>query len=92
MARARCARLIHARHDCMTAAASSTAVVAWWTPMLSRLAISNYRSLRDFVTALERLNLVTGPNGSGKLSGENRTEGSLMRPVVRGEGQARSVR
>lgn len=34
--------------------------------MLSRLAISNYRSLRDLVVPLERLNLVTGPNGSGK--------------------------
>src|ERR687891_1298667 len=34
--------------------------------MLSRLAIYNYRSLRDFVAPLERLNLVTGPNASGK--------------------------
>jgi predicted ATPase len=35
-------------------------------PMLTRLAVSGYRSLRDFVAPLERLNLVTGPNGSGK--------------------------
>jgi predicted ATPase len=34
--------------------------------MLSRLAIANYRSLRDFVVALAPLNLVTGPNASGK--------------------------
>src|SRR5919106_3992043 len=34
--------------------------------MLSRLAIYNYRSLRDFAAPLERLNLVTGPNASGK--------------------------
>jgi predicted ATPase len=34
--------------------------------MLSTLAISSYRSLREFVIALHRLNLVTGPNGSGK--------------------------
>lgn len=34
--------------------------------MLSRLAIYNYRSLRDFVAPLEPLNLVTGPNASGK--------------------------
>ena len=34
--------------------------------MLSRLAVYNYRSLRDFVAPLEALNLVTGPNASGK--------------------------
>jgi predicted ATPase len=34
--------------------------------MLSTLAISGYRSLRDLVVPLANLNLVTGPNGSGK--------------------------
>ena len=34
--------------------------------MLSTLAVSGYRSLRDFVIGLDRLNVVTGPNGSGK--------------------------
>jgi predicted ATPase len=34
--------------------------------MLTALAISNYRSLRDLVVPLDALNLVTGPNGSGK--------------------------
>jgi predicted ATPase len=34
--------------------------------MLNRFAICNYRSLRDFVAPLEALNLVTGPNASGK--------------------------
>jgi predicted ATPase len=34
--------------------------------MLRTLAISNYRSLRDFVMPLGPLNLITGPNGSGK--------------------------
>jgi predicted ATPase len=34
--------------------------------MLSALAIANYRSLRDIVIPLQRLNLVTGANGSGK--------------------------
>ena len=34
--------------------------------MLTTLAISNYRSLRDFTVPLARLNVVTGPNGSGK--------------------------
>jgi predicted ATPase len=34
--------------------------------MLKTLAISNYRSLRDFVIPLGPLNLITGPNGSGK--------------------------
>ena len=34
--------------------------------MLTRLAIANYRSLRDFVVPLAPLNLVTGPNASGK--------------------------
>jgi predicted ATPase len=34
--------------------------------MLSALAVSNYRSLREFLVPLRQLNLVTGPNGSGK--------------------------
>jgi predicted ATPase len=36
--------------------------------MLTTLAISNYRSLRDLVVPLQRLNLITGANGSGKSS------------------------
>ena len=36
--------------------------------MLSALAISGYRSLRDLVVPLSGLNLVTGPNGAGKSS------------------------
>jgi predicted ATPase len=34
--------------------------------MLTTVAIANYRSLRDVVLPLDRLNLVTGANGSGK--------------------------
>lgn len=34
--------------------------------MLHTLAIANYRSLRDVVLPLGRLNLITGANGSGK--------------------------
>ena len=34
--------------------------------MLTALAVSGYRSLRDVVVPLAGLNLVTGPNGSGK--------------------------
>jgi predicted ATPase len=34
--------------------------------MLTALAVSGYRSLRDLVIPLDRLNLVTGANGSGK--------------------------
>ena len=34
--------------------------------MLTTLAVSGYRSLRDFIVPLHRLNLITGPNGSGK--------------------------
>jgi len=34
--------------------------------MLTTLAIANYRSLRDLVMPLGRLNVVTGANGSGK--------------------------
>lgn len=34
--------------------------------MLSALAISNYRSLRDLIVPLRALNVVTGTNGSGK--------------------------
>src|ERR1700723_1764314 len=35
-------------------------------PMLHTLAVSNYRSLRDFIAPLGELTLITGPNGSGK--------------------------
>jgi predicted ATPase len=34
--------------------------------MLSTLAISNYRSLRNLIIPLQRLNVITGANGSGK--------------------------
>lgn len=34
--------------------------------MLTTLAIQNYRSLRDIRVPLERLNVITGANGSGK--------------------------
>ncbi|MEQ9607208.1 MAG: AAA family ATPase [Kiloniellaceae bacterium] len=36
--------------------------------MILTLAVSGYRSLRDLVLPLERLNVVTGANGSGKSS------------------------
>lgn len=36
--------------------------------MIETLAISGYRSLRELVLPLDRLNLVTGANGSGKSS------------------------
>jgi predicted ATPase len=34
--------------------------------MLQTLAVSNYRSLRQFIAPLGALTLITGPNGSGK--------------------------
>ncbi len=34
--------------------------------MLNTLAISNYRSLRQVVLPFERLNVITGANGTGK--------------------------
>ena len=37
-------------------------------PVLTTIAIENYRSLRDLRLSLERLNVVTGANGSGKSS------------------------
>src|SRR6266481_7631049 len=36
--------------------------------MLTTLAISNYRSLRNLVVPLQQLNVITGANGSGKSS------------------------
>ena len=36
--------------------------------MLTTLAISNYRSLRNLIVPLQKLNVVTGANGSGKSS------------------------
>jgi predicted ATPase len=46
-----------ARGECLKDAAA---------PMLTTLAISNYRSLRNLVVPLAQLNVVTGANGSGK--------------------------
>jgi predicted ATPase len=34
--------------------------------MLTTLAIANYRSIRELVIPLKRLNVITGPNGAGK--------------------------
>jgi predicted ATPase len=36
--------------------------------MITKLAISGYRSLRDVTLGLGPVNVVTGPNGSGKSS------------------------
>ena len=36
--------------------------------MLTTIAIANYRSLRDLRLPLDRLNVVTGANGTGKSS------------------------
>ena len=36
--------------------------------MLTTLAISNYRSLRNLVVPLQRLNVIAGANASGKSS------------------------
>ena len=36
--------------------------------MLTTLAVANYRSLRNLIVPLRRLNLITGANGSGKSS------------------------
>src|SRR5437899_8931675 len=36
--------------------------------MLTVIAISNYRSLRNLIVPLQRLNVITGANGSGKSS------------------------
>jgi predicted ATPase len=36
--------------------------------VLHTLAVTNYRSLRELVMPLQRLNLITGANGSGKSS------------------------
>jgi predicted ATPase len=36
--------------------------------MLTTLALSNYRSLRNLIVPLRRLNVITGANGSGKSS------------------------
>ena len=63
--------------------------------MLTTLAIDNYRSLRDLVVPLDRLNVVTGANGSGKsnlyralrLLAET-AEGGLIRALAREGGLA----
>lgn len=36
--------------------------------MITTLAVENYRSLRHLVVPLDRLNVVTGANGTGKSS------------------------
>jgi predicted ATPase len=35
-------------------------------PALQTLAVANYRSIRSLIMPLDRLNLITGSNGSGK--------------------------
>jgi predicted ATPase len=37
-------------------------------PVITTIAIENYRSLRDLRLSVERLNVITGANGSGKSS------------------------
>ena len=37
-------------------------------PVLTTIAIENYRSLRDLRLPLDRLNVITGANGTGKSS------------------------
>ena len=46
--------------------ASDDAIAA--PELLDTLAICNYRSLREVITPLGRVTLITGPNGSGKSS------------------------
>src|SRR4051795_3667368 len=36
--------------------------------MLTKLAVANYRSLRDLTVPLHQLNIIAGANGSGKSS------------------------
>jgi predicted ATPase len=36
--------------------------------LLTTLAIAGYRSLRELIVPLARLNVITGPNGTGKSS------------------------
>ena len=58
--------------------------------MLTTIAVANYRSLRDIVVPLTRLNVITGANGSGKSSlyralrllGET-AQGGLVRALAR---------
>ncbi|NEB81745.1 AAA family ATPase, partial [Streptomyces sp. SID14478] len=36
--------------------------------MITTLAVENYRSLRRLIVPLDRLNVITGANGTGKSS------------------------
>ena len=49
--------------------------------MITRLAISGYRSLREIKVTLGALNIVTGANGSGKSSLIRLAAGLLSVPV-----------
>jgi len=39
-----------------------------YIPMITKLAVAGYRSLRNMILGLDRLNVITGANGSGKSS------------------------
>lgn len=52
----------------MLAVTSNHARSAKDSPLISSLAISGYRSVRDLVVSLENLTLITGENGTGKSS------------------------
>ena len=71
--------------------------------MLTVLAISNYRSLRNLVVPLRQLNVVTGANGSGKSSlycavrlladtAQGRVIPSLAREGVRTDQNAEAIK
>ena len=45
--------------------------------MIHTLAIKNYRSLLKLVAPLGRLNVIIGPNGSGKTTSFNLISGHL---------------
>ena len=54
--------------NCDTTRHRNPLISSYNGPVLTAVAISNYRSLRNIIVPLHNLNVVTGANGSGKSS------------------------
>ena len=50
--------------------------------MIETLAVANYRSLRELIVPLGRLNLLTGPNAGAVIRGKAEQEGRPHRAAL----------
>jgi predicted ATPase len=57
--------------------------MAWPVPWLSRVRVTNYRSIADCDVTLGPLTLLVGPNGTGKSNADRGALGGV-RPALAG--------